>query len=81
MNDYSRGYAAGLRDSARELSSARAEAERLREALKQAHDAMEAFTDPEGNMPERTGEFNDLKKALHATSAALAATRKEEGNG
>ena len=56
-------------------------AERLRAALKQAHDAMEAFTDQEGNMPERTGEFNDLKKALHATSAALAATRKAEGNG
>ena len=51
----------------------RDEAERLREALEQAHDAMEAFTDPEGNMPERTGEFNDLKKALHATSAARAA--------
>lgn len=65
----------------RELSAAKAEAERLREALKQAHDAMEAFTDPEGNMPERTGEFNDLKRALQGVRAALAATRKENSNG
>jgi len=26
--------------------------------------AMEAFTDQEGNMPAKTGEFNDLKDAL-----------------
>lgn len=43
----------------------------LREALKQAHDAMEAFTDPEGNMPERTGEFRDLKAAMLSIRSLL----------
>lgn len=36
----------------------------LLSALKEARTAMQAFTDPEGNMPAKTGEFNDLKSAL-----------------
>lgn len=53
----------------------------LRGALQQSHDAMEAFTDPKGNMPERTGEFNDLKRALYVSRAALAAARKGPEHG
>ena len=34
--------------------------------LNEAHDSMEAFTDPEGAMPADTGEFRDLAKALAA---------------
>lgn len=41
-------------------------------ALRQAVDAMRAFTDPEGNMPANTGEFNDLKAALAEAEAVLA---------
>ncbi len=32
--------------------------------------AIQAFQDPEDNMPEDTGEFRDLKKALDAYTAA-----------
>ena len=34
--------------------------------LEKAEEAMEAFTDPEGDMPADTGEFRDLAKALAA---------------
>ena len=43
----------------------------LRSALEEAHDAMQAFTDPEGDMPENTGEFRDLKLALESARRAL----------
>lgn len=36
----------------------------LLSALEESQVAMRAFVDPEGNMPEKTGEFNDLKRAL-----------------
>ena len=48
-----------------------------RELLQQALDAIEAFTDPEDNMPEDTGEFRDLKKAMLAIRAHLAAPQGE----
>lgn len=41
-------------------------------ALLQAAEAMRAFTDPEGNMPADTGEFNDLKEALAVAEGVLA---------
>ena len=41
-------------------------------ALLQAAEAMCAFTDPEGNMPADTGEFNDLKEALAVAEGVLA---------
>lgn len=45
----------------------------LRGALEEAHDAMQAFTDPDGNMPENTGEFHDLKLALESARRVLGA--------
>lgn len=36
----------------------------LLSTLKEARTAMLAFTDHEGNMPAKTGEFKDLKSAL-----------------
>lgn len=59
----------------RELSRSREDCERLREALKQAHDAMEAFTDPEGNMPADTGEFRELKAAMLSIRPLLGAPK------
>lgn len=58
----------------RELSAARAEAERLREALVKLKDAY---------ITARSGqEMTDEEISLAATvNHALAATRKEEGNG
>ena len=50
----------------------------LRAALEEAHDAMAAFTDPEGDMPENTGEFRDLKLALESARLALAAGTIED---
>jgi hypothetical protein len=41
----------------------------MAELLLQCKEAMEAFTDPEGNMPAQTGEFYDLAAALSALSA------------
>lgn len=43
------------------------------EALRECLTAIEAFTDPEDQMPENTGEFRDLAKALHSARAVLAA--------
>jgi hypothetical protein len=39
--------------------------------IKKTADAIEAFTDPEGNMPANTGEFNDLKKVLSELKTVL----------
>ena len=50
----------------------------LRAALEEAHDAMQAFADPEGNMPENTGEFRDLKLALESAVRALGAGTIED---
>jgi len=44
----------------------------LLSALKEARTAMRAFTDPEGNMPTKTGEFNDLKSALVRAEKAIS---------
>ena len=33
--------------------------------------SIEAFTDPEGNMPDNTGEFNDLKACIPLLQAFL----------
>lgn len=52
-----------------------AEARELREALKQAHDAMEAFTDPEGDMPADTGEFRELKAVMLSIRPLLGAPK------
>lgn len=49
-----------------EFDALRNELSVMRLQLALARDAMAAFTDPEGNMPANTGEFNDLKKALAA---------------
>jgi hypothetical protein len=43
----------------------------LLSAAKEARTAMLAFTDPEGNMPAKTGEFNDLKSALARVEKAI----------
>ena len=50
----------------------------LRGALEEAHDAMVAFTDPEDQMPENTGEFRSLKLALESARKALAAGTIED---
>ena len=50
----------------------------LRAALEEAHDAMQAFTDPEGDMPADTGEFRDLKLALETAKMALSAGTIED---
>lgn len=47
----------------------------LREALQQAHEAMEAFTDPEGNMPADTGEFRELKAAMLSAEKTLGGAK------
>lgn len=52
-------------------------AEKAVEALRQAAKAMRAFTDPEGNMPADTGEFNDLKEALAVAEGVLDASGEE----
>lgn len=41
-------------------------------ALRRSVDAMRAFTEPEGNMPAETGEFDDLKAALAEAEGVLA---------
>ena len=64
-----------IADAVRELSAANAEAERLREAMQQAHDAMEAFTDPDGNMPADTGEFRELKAAMLSAEKTLVGAK------
>lgn len=43
--------------------------------LQEIHDAMQAFTDPEDEMPEDTGEFRDLHKALVKCRAMLVAVK------
>lgn len=44
-----------------------------RDVMRQALDAIDAFTDPEGRMPEDTGEFRDLALAGESLRDALAA--------
>lgn len=44
----------------------------LLSALKEARTAMQAFTDHEGNMPAKTGEFKDLKSALERAEKAIS---------
>jgi len=46
--------------------------EELVEALREAKDAAQAFTDPEDEMPQDTGEFRDLKESLIRIRAVLA---------
>lgn len=46
-------------------------------ALRKAFDAIEAFTDQEGNMPEDTGEFRDLKAALVEVGEAIPSAQGE----
>jgi len=50
----------------------------LRAALEEAHDAMQAFTDQDGNMPADTGKFRDLKLALETAKMALASGTIED---
>lgn len=47
------------------------DANRALAALRNCVDAMRAFTNPEGNMPAETGEFNDLKAALVEAEGVL----------
>lgn len=49
----------------------RKENEQLFAVLRQCEIVMQAFTDPLGEMPEKTGEFNDLADAPSAVCATL----------
>lgn len=54
-----------------ELEKLRKKNKQLFAVLRQCEIAMQAFTDPTGEMPEKTGEFNDLADALSAVNAIL----------
>lgn len=72
LNDYalSGGWSfRGIEAYAKGLEKQRDE---LLVALVEARIAMRAFADPDGNMPEKTGEFADLKLALTNAEKAIA---------
>jgi len=44
----------------------------MKELLKDAHECMQAFADPAGNMPQDTGEFLDLKRVMLLITPVVA---------
>ncbi len=63
--------------AAAKLRNANARADAIAAVLQDAKECIEAFTDPEDEMPEDTGEFRDLKRVL-VRIRAIDAARKEK---
>lgn len=58
-------------ERAKELDAAFQQHSERTEVLHRAYLAMQAFADPEGNMPEDTGEFRSLRESMDEIGAHL----------